>query len=169
MGQYAAMAPGFAQADYLDPAMLLQAGQQREQYAQQPISEAMARHNFETNLPQAKLADYMQMINGNFGGVSNTTGTQYLPQQNPWMQALGFGSNLLGTGLGIWAKSDVRAKTDIEPVGKTFGGENIYRYRYKDGGPPMFGVMAQEIAETNPNAVAVLPDGYLGVDYTQVS
>jgi hypothetical protein len=95
MGQ----APGLAAADYLDPQMLLGAGAQREQIAQQPISEAMARHNFETNLPQAKLADYLQMIQGSFGGVSNTTGTQYLPPQSPWGGILGgimSGAGILG-------------------------------------------------------------------------
>jgi hypothetical protein len=119
-------------------------------------------------LPQAKLADYLQMVQGSFGGTSNTTGTQYVQQQNPWMQALGIGANLLGTGAKLWA-SDERLKTDIERVGKTDDGLPIYTYRYKAGGPPMMGVMAQDVAEVKPEAVGYLPSGYLGVDYAQVS
>jgi hypothetical protein len=168
MGQYAGMAPQLAAADYLDPQMMMQAGAQREQIAQKPIDEARGRFEYEQNLPQAKLADYLQMVQGSFGGTSNTTGTQYVQQQNPWMQALGGVLGAAGTIGSLW-RSDARAKTDIEPVGKTFGGENIYRYRYKDGGPPMFGVMAQEVAETNPGAVGLMPDGYLGVDYSRVN
>jgi hypothetical protein len=161
-------APNLASADYLDTTMLGQAGAAREAIDQKSIDESMGRFNFEQNLPQAKLADYLQMVQGSFGGTSNTTGTQYVQQQNPWMQALGGVLGAAGTIGSLW-RSDARAKTDIEPVGKTFGGENIYRYRYKDGGPPMFGVMAQEVAETNPGAVGLMPDGYLGVDYSRVN
>lgn len=82
-------APQLAGADYLDLQALGQAGAQREQIAQQPITEAIARHEYENNLPQAKLADYLQMVQGNYGGVTNTTGQQFLPQANPWGQALG--------------------------------------------------------------------------------
>jgi hypothetical protein len=86
------------------------------------------------------------------------------------MQALGAVAGAAGTGLGIWAKSDVRAKENIERVG-TFDdtGLPIYRYNYKGQQAPMFGPMAQEVLKVKPEAVAMLPDGYLGVDYLQVS
>ncbi len=71
------------------PSQLAQIGQGVESYAQKPIDEAMARFNYQQNLPQAKLADFMQMVNGNFGGVTNTSGTQYIPRQNTLGSVLG--------------------------------------------------------------------------------
>lgn len=60
--------------------------------------------------------------------------------------------------------SDERLKDDIEPVGELYDGTNIYRYRYK--GDPMMriGVMAQEVEQTNPDAVTEI-GGYKAVDY----
>ena len=94
-----AAAPGLAQADYLDPMMLGQIGQQREAIAQKPIDEAIGRWQFDQNSQQAKLADYLQMVQGNYGGTSNTVGTQFLPRANPLGQVLG---GLLG-GVGTAA------------------------------------------------------------------
>lgn len=170
MGQYAAMSPQFAQADYIDPQMLQAAGAQREAIAQKPISEAVGRWQYEQNLPQAKLADYMQMVGGNFGGTSNTVGQQFYQQPNSTAQGIGTGLSAVAA-LAPYAAmllSDERVKEGMEPVGKTYDGDTIYRYRYKWGGPPMFGVSAQEIAKTKPEAVAVHPSGYLAVDYARL-
>lgn len=168
-----AQAPGLAQADYLDPAMLGQVGAQREQIAQQPITEAIARHDYEQMAPNQALAQYMQMISGNYGGQTTGTTQQLIPQQNPWTTALG---GLLG-GVGAvgslqpWKWSDERLKENIEPIGKMNDGTNIYRYNYLDGGPTHFGVMAQEILETKPEAVTVQPlfgKPFLAVDYAKL-
>lgn len=75
-----------------------------------------------------------------------------------------FGSVLGGIG-GLFSLSDERAKTDISKVGETDDGQNIYKYRYKSGGPMQLGLMAQEVAEKNPDAVAIRPDGLMAVDY----
>lgn len=75
-----------------------------------------------------------------------------------------FGSVLGGLG-GLLSLSDERAKTDISKVGETDDGQNIYKYRYKSGGPMQLGLMAQEVAEKNPDAVAIRPDGLMAVDY----
>jgi hypothetical protein len=166
MGQAASMAPELAQADYLDPMMLGQAGATRDQLAQQPINEQIAKHDFEQNREQAKLADFMQMVQGNFGGQSHTTGTQYLPGVNPWMQALGLG--LQGASAAGMIFSDERLKENVEKVGKLDDGTNIYRYNYLDGGPTHIGVLAQEVLQTKPEAVAVAPmfgRPFLAVDY----
>lgn len=60
--------------------------------------------------------------------------------------------------------SDERLKTDIRRVGVLDNGLPVYAYRYKHGGPTMLGVMAQEVLETKPEAVADL-GGWLAVDY----
>jgi hypothetical protein len=166
------MAPQFAMADYNDAAMLGQVGAAREGQAQNQINEDMARHEFNANLPQNKLANYAQMVQGNYGGTNTTTGTQYLPPQNMFSQVLGGlmgGTGILGStgafGKTGWLFSDERLKDDMEPVGETYDGDTIYRYTYKGSNTPMFGVSAQEVAKTKPHAVARDPSGYLAVNY----
>ena len=166
------LAPQFAAADYIDPQMLGAVGAAREGQTQQGINEAMARHDFNSNLPQNKLANYMQMIQGNYGGTNTSTGTQYLPGQNILSQVLGGLMGGVGTlgqtgafGKAGWLASDERLKDDMEPVGETYDGDTIYRYTYKGSSTPMFGVSAQEIAKTKPHAVAKTPSGYLALNY----
>jgi hypothetical protein len=173
MGQYAGMAPQLAQADYLDPSMLAMVGAQRESIAQKPIDEAIGRWQYDQNLPYAKLSDYMSVVKGVPGGTSNTVGQQFLPQQNSTMQGLG---TALGgvAALAPYAAmifSDERLKTDIQPVGETYSGTPIYRWRYKWGGAPMFGPMAQDVLEKQPEAVGLadyMGKSYLTIDPTKV-
>lgn len=63
--------------------------------------------------------------------------------------------------------SDRRTKTDIKKVGKTDGGQPVYTYRYKHGGPVMMGVMAQNLEKKNPKAVQSI-GGIKHVDYSKV-
>jgi len=65
-----------------------------------------------------------------------------------------------GTGL-----SDVRLKEDIVPLERLSNRLGLYRFRYKWSSQQYVGVMAQEVAETNPEAVVSGSDGYLRVDY----
>jgi hypothetical protein len=44
----------------------------------------------------------------------------------------------------------------------------MYRYRYKGDDQAYVGVMAQEVQEIAPEAVAVAPDGYWHVDYAKL-
>lgn len=64
--------------------------------------------------------------------------------------------------------SDVRAKRDIVAVGQLANGIGLYRYRYLWNDQAYVGVMAQEVAEIVPEAVAVGEDGYLRVDYARL-
>ena len=66
--------------------------------------------------------------------------------------------------------SDPRAKTGVdrdEPdvVGKLNDGQNVYAYRYANGGPAQIGLMADEVAQRYPDAVGQRPDGLMAVDY----
>ena len=66
--------------------------------------------------------------------------------------------------------SDERLKEDIEPVGKSFDGQNIYKYRYK-GDPKdktQIGLIAQEVENKHPSAVG-LAGGYKTVDYDKAT
>ena len=50
--------------------------------------------------------------------------------------------------------SDTRLKRDIAQVGEVDNGINLYRYRYLWSDTTYVGVMAQEVAEVIPEAVA---------------
>jgi hypothetical protein len=64
--------------------------------------------------------------------------------------------------------SDSRVKEDIVPLQRLGNGLGLYRFRYKWSNQQYVGVMAQEVAKTNPDAVVSGPDGYLRVDYGQL-
>ena len=92
--QMAGLAPQLAQADYLDPQMMLQAGGLRERQAGLELGDQMNRWNFDQNLPAQKLAQYMATVGGGSYG-SNTVNSQPV-YSNPW--ATGLGAGLQGLG-----------------------------------------------------------------------
>ena len=63
--------------------------------------------------------------------------------------------------------SDARLKTDIQPVGCDASGRQWYDYRYVWDAPATVrrGVLAQEILQSDPDAVTVRPLGFLMVNY----
>ena len=65
------------------------------------------------------------------------------------------------------AFSDARLKDNIEPVGQTFDGQNIYRYDFGDGRTQL-GLLAQEVLRNHPDAVGQ-KDGFLTVDYDRAT
>lgn len=78
----------------------------------------------------------------------------------------GFGTALGGSSiLGSILASDARLKEHIAPVGELYDGLNVYRYNYKGDATPRIGVMAQEVEQKYPAAVADIGGGYKGVDY----
>lgn len=84
---------------------------------------------------------------------------------------LGAGTNTVGGSalsnfLTSVLPSDERLKDDIEPVGELYDGQPVYKYRYKwdDPGMTRIGLMAQDVEETNPDAVFEI-DGFKMVDY----
>lgn len=112
------------------------------------------------------------------GGVDYTglVNQQYQQRANQSGQALGglfgLGGSVLGAagaagGFGALF-SDERLKKNISHVGQTNEGVNLYKYQYITGGPFHIGVMAQELAETQPNAVDRHDSGYLMVRYEEV-
>lgn len=68
----------------------------------------------------------------------------------------------------VVAVSDARLKTDLRPVGVTHNGLSLYRYRYIGLDGDYEGVMAQDVAERFPEAIAKLPGGYMGVNYAML-
>lgn len=88
---------------------------------------------------------------------------QQMAGYNAGMQALGAAVGGLAGNAGLFAKSDIRLKSNIVRVGDHPLGIGIYEYDID--GHRERGVMAQEVMTVRPTAVAVHPDGYLMVDY----
>jgi hypothetical protein len=72
---------------------------------------------------------------------------------------------------GGFFSSDERLKKNIEHVGKLNDGQNIYRYQYKDDphDNTHIGVLGQEALARHKPGVGLDPDGYLAVNYHDVT
>jgi hypothetical protein len=65
--------------------------------------------------------------------------------------------------------SDERLKTDIKTVGTLDNGLPVKQFRFKAGGPPQIGLIAQDVQKVKPEAVKPMPSGWLGVDYARAT
>lgn len=85
----------------------------------------------------------------------------------------GANANILsGLGaIGGLLLSDERAKEDIEPIGETFDGQGIYRFKYMDDPSETthVGFIAQEVEARDPGAVIEFDDGLKRVDYARAT
>lgn len=72
----AGMAPGQGQANAAPLGLLQQAGQSQDTQAQNLTNAGVNQWNFNQQLPANKLAQYMQLIQGNYGGTGTQTTTQ---------------------------------------------------------------------------------------------
>src|SRR5882672_8980037 len=73
-------------------------------------------------------------------------------------------SSILGSLGPLLAFSDERVKEDIEPVGETHDGQQLYSYRYIGDSEPRVGLLAQEVEKRDPSAVVDI-GGVKAVDY----
>ena len=120
------------------------AGARQQAINQELINQNMARYNYEANAPQTALANYMNMIGGNYGSST----TQTTPGPSGFSQM----TSLLGAVAPLFAPSDIRIKENITPDGK-WKGYNTYRFNYIGDNVRRRGVMAQEVEKTRPDAV----------------
>lgn len=86
------LAPSIGNLDYQQAAALQDAGTTTQGLNQAAINDAMARYNFGQQQPYANLQNYMQNIQGNYGGTQTQTTPYY---QNGT-------ANALSTGLGAF-------------------------------------------------------------------
>lgn len=131
----------------------------------QPVNEISALlGGGQVTLPQFQ-DPYRQGIEAPpIGDYINDVYQAQLGSYNNMMSGLfGLGGTLLSALF-----SDERLKTAKRRVGYTDEGVPIYTYRYKAGGPTMMGVMAQDLEEVEPEAVATLPGGVKAVDYGRI-
>ena len=158
-------APTLANQDYIDINNQGLDGQARDNQTQANIDADVARYNYDQNAQWDYINRYLASLNGGYpGGTTSGTGTTTGTQpNNTFGQIFGAGTSL--AGLGLMAFSDERLKENIEPIGTSDNGTKLYAYNYKGDPTPRVGPMAQEVAETHPEAVAMDPSGYLKVDY----
>ena len=156
-----------------------------------------ARSQAEMDAPYNNFSRYANTIfaGGGMGGSSSSQGQQPY-YSNPMANALGMGLGGLALYNGLGAAglfggaaaaggalapfagmggsslalmmSDVRVKEDIERIGTHDSGIGIYKYRYKGNPGLHVGVMAQEVAEVDPEAVHDVGGGLLAVDYSRI-
>ncbi len=91
----ALFAPSLAETDYGELSKLASVGMAKEAKSGEEIDEALARHNFEQTSPAAKIAQYMGLIQGNYGGTQETTTSRPI-YSNSGSQLLGLGLSALG-------------------------------------------------------------------------
>jgi len=166
-------APALANNDYTDLAMLGQAGSGYDTFAQRNLDADIARYNYTQNKDWNYLARYLGMLNGAYPG-GETSGSSFGTSVMPQQQSSPLGAIMGGAGLAMqmlpmFGISDARAKDIHGRVGQTDDGTPLYLYNYKGESDPRVGPMAQEVAQTNPDAVARHPSGYLMVDYNKVA
>jgi len=81
----------------------------------------------------------------------------------------GIAGTVSGIATPLLAASDIELKENIEHVGVSPSGLNIYEWNYIDNTRQRYrGVIAQDVLTKLPNAVAEMDNGYLGVDYNQI-
>lgn len=168
--QAAGLAPSLANQDYIDINQLGTAGEARDNQAQANIDADVARYNYGQNAQWDYINRYLASLNGGYpGGSSTSSGTSTQTRPGDTFGSI-FGSGLSALGMGLSLFSDERLKEDIEPVGALNDGQTVYSYRYKGDPTPRIGLMAQEVAERNPDAVHVDPgNGFLKVNYGEAT
>jgi hypothetical protein len=152
---YAQMYPSIMSAPLNMYGAMGDVGAQRRAMTQETMDKDMARYQYDATAPQQQLANYMNMISGNYGGTTTQT-TPGKSGMDQIGQAVGIASSLYGM-------SDSRMKENVEFDG-TWKGHNVYTYNFKGSNTRSRGVMAQEIEITRPDAVMEI-EGIKHVNY----
>lgn len=97
--------------------------------------------------PFANLERYKSLLAAGLPFSQSTNQQPYY--QNKTAQTLGIAATVAPFLL-----SDVRAKENIERIGTHDTGIGIYKYQYKGDSAPQIGVLAQEVEQVKPEAVA---------------
>lgn len=156
-------APTLAAGDYANANQLATVGALQDNYQQNVIDADVDRYNYNANLPQLSLQNYINLLNGTAGSVG--TGSSSVATSAKYGDQTRTQSTLMQGAQLAALLSDVRLKINIDKIGKMKNGLSIYAFDYVFGGARTVGVMAQDVAKIKPEAVMVHPSGYLMVDY----
>jgi hypothetical protein len=157
-----ALGTGAQTAALQAPQALLGAGTLEQQTQQAGLSALYNQFLQERAYPYQQAQFYSNVA----GGLGPLLGQQTFQSQaqNPFGMFLSEPDAKMGVDSyadGGFAQD--RSQPDV--VGKTFDDQNIYAYRYKDGGPAHLGLMADEVQQAHPEAVGYAPTGDRMVDY----
>lgn len=140
----------------------------QEEYAfrNQPINEITALlSGSQVSNPSFVNTPTNQIATTDFAGIQQAYDAQ---RASNFQQEQAGRNQLISGGLGFASNlllSDERAKENVEKVGKTDDGQNLYKYNYIGDNTTQVGLMAQEVEKKNPDAVTTLPSGLKAVDY----
>jgi hypothetical protein len=130
-------------------------------------STGMALQNYGNQMQDQFAGNYMDRLLGQAnlglgaGGLMAQAGQQSVSKSK---DKPGLGGFLGQMGAGI-AASDRRLKKNIHKIAEMDNGLNVYQYRYTNDDGPHIGVMADEVALIQPEALGPVVDGYMTVDY----
>ena len=120
--QAAGMAPQLANQDYADFQQLANVGGIIEGKAGENLQDQMARYSYYQQLPEQKLRDFMQTIQGNYGGTSSQ---QTTTPTNPLSTGLGLGmmvSSLFGGAGAAATPNMLMMQSAMNPAFSALGG-----------------------------------------------
>lgn len=136
---------------------VINAGQIEDANNQAKLTADFTKWQSEDMQPWTRLGLLQSAAAGSAGNYGTNTQTQTQPFNA--MQGIGALGSLL-------MKSDARLKTDIVPIGVR-NGHTIYEWRYLGSSVRYRGVMAQDVIDIDPQAVAI-ENGYYAVDYARL-
>lgn len=141
----------------------LSAGNQLQAQQQNVLNSGTQNAVQQTQFPYQN-TQYLASILGSLGPLlgGTTQGTTTTPV-NYLGQILGAG--LAGASL---IPSDKRVKEDIQPIGKTFDGQTITKFRYKGDNTTRIGLIAQDVEKKHPDSVSEI-NGIKAVDYDKAT
>lgn len=153
-GQYAGLGQTEMQTGLAQAGAQLGAGTQQQQFDYQQYLNQLA-------FPYQQQS-WLSSIAGGLAPSAGGTTTESKPDGNSWTQMLGVGLQAASLF------SDKRMKEGVVPIGKSFDGQTIYRYRYKGQPQTHLGFMAQETKKDHPEAVG-RRGGMMTVDYEKAT
>lgn len=161
--------PTLQQAALQPGQTLAQAGAIQDAARQDQINANMQYFDDTNNARWKQLGLYESAVAPIAGLGGTSVGNSTAKQETPGPGLL---QTLLGAGLAgasIFAKSDERVKEDVHEVGEMHDGQKVYSYRYKGDPRTQIGLLAQEVMEHEPKAVAQDRQGILMVDYDRAT
>lgn len=145
---------------YNDLQALLAAGNQQQAQGQAQNDAASANATAQTMWPYQN-AQWLAGIGSAVGPLTGGTTTG----SSTTSQGKGVGQ-IVGAGLSAASLlSDRHAKEDVRHIGYTKDGQKIHTFRYKGSPKIQMGLLADEVAQSHPDAVGQHPSGFQMVDY----
>lgn len=157
---------GFGMGQQITQQQMQQGGMQQA-LQQQLIDAGRSQYQNYIGAPQQSLSLPLQALGA--APVPQTTTQSRQPGLFDYLTLAATAAS--GTNFG----SDPRLKTNVQPKGE-FKGVKFYTWEWNEEGEkiaqpgqPKFGVMADELQKTHPHLVSKGKDGYLRVNYAQLS